>query len=60
MTHKESNVVFNNGTREVGATIVKHNTDGTVDLHAAEGDSDAVKEFSGIPEGEGGLTFKRA
>lgn len=64
---KPHNVKFNNGHlsddtpkgRIVPAGVVGHHDNGNLDLHAAEGDGDAVKLYENVPEGTGGLTFQR-
>ncbi len=55
-----SDVTYNNGSEDTPAAIVKHHPGGNVDLLAAEKDSNDVKLFKNVPEGQGGNTYAKA
>ncbi len=51
---------FNNGVTVVGAVVVRENPDGSLDVHAAEGDGDNVVTYTGVHVGDGPLQIKGA
>jgi hypothetical protein len=50
---------YNNGEAEVPAVVVAQHGD-TADLFSTEAGSNDVKLITGVPVGEGGLTYKQA